>query len=89
MALELDDAERELLIGKAVAWLERQRRHRALLAEPPEAELRVLMNMATKETMGDLEFDGAPRAPRVQASSRGSTGWTRRQARAARGLPAS
>jgi 4-hydroxyacetophenone monooxygenase len=26
-------------------------------AEPPEAELRVLMNMATAEDMGDLEFE--------------------------------
>src|SRR4029079_11359830 len=54
-ALELDDAQRALLIDKAVAWLE-QHAGPGAPEEPPEDELRVLMNMATQETMGDLEF---------------------------------
>jgi hypothetical protein len=52
----LDEAQRELLISKAVAWLEHNAGP-AKLAEPPEAELRTLMNMATAEEMGDLEFE--------------------------------
>jgi 4-hydroxyacetophenone monooxygenase len=39
-----------------VAWLE-QNAGPAKLAEPAEAELRTLMNMATAEEMGDLEFE--------------------------------
>jgi 4-hydroxyacetophenone monooxygenase len=55
VAAQLDDAGRELLIGKAVAWLTE---HAApgMPEEPPEPELRKLMNLATKEEMGDLEF---------------------------------
>ena len=52
----LDEAQRELLISKAVAWLE-QNAGPVRLAEPPEDELRTLMNMATAEEMGDLEFE--------------------------------
>ena len=52
----LDEAQREILISKAVAWLEHNAGP-AKLAEPAEAELRTLMNMATAEEMGDLEFD--------------------------------
>ncbi len=56
MALALDDAQRELLISKATAWLERHAGP-GMPDEPPEAELRTLMNLATKEEMGDLEFE--------------------------------
>ena len=55
-AANLDEAQRELLISKAVTWLE-SNAGPAQLAEPPEAELRALMNMATAEEMGDLEFE--------------------------------
>jgi hypothetical protein len=54
-AANLDEAQRELLITKAVTWLE-QNAGPVKLAEPPEGELRTLMNMATAEEMGDLEF---------------------------------
>jgi 4-hydroxyacetophenone monooxygenase len=54
-ALVMDDGQRALLIDKAVAWL-LDHAGPAALEEPPEDELRVLMNMATQETMGDLEF---------------------------------
>ena len=52
----LDEAQRELLISKAVAWLEHNAGP-ARVAEPEEAELRTLLNMATAEEMGDLEFE--------------------------------
>jgi len=61
-ALELDDAQRALLIDKAVAWLE-QHAGPGAPEEPPEDELRVLMNMATQETMGDLEFTARRELP--------------------------
>jgi 4-hydroxyacetophenone monooxygenase len=53
--VNLDEAQRELLITKAVAWLEHNAGP-ARVAEPEEAELRTLLNMATAEEMGDLEF---------------------------------
>ena len=56
MAINLDDAERELLISKATAWLEKNAGP-GMPPEPPEDELRELMNLATKEEMGDLEFE--------------------------------
>ncbi len=56
MAINLDDAQRELLISKAAAWLE-ENAGPGMPQEPPEAELRKLMNMATAEEMGDLEFE--------------------------------
>ncbi len=55
MALQMDDAQRALLIDKAVAWLEANART-GMPPEPDEAELRRLCNLATKEEMGDLEF---------------------------------
>lgn len=54
-AAGLDEQTRERLISKAVAWLEEEAGPRQL-PEPPEAELRRLMNMATGEEMPDLEF---------------------------------
>jgi 4-hydroxyacetophenone monooxygenase len=56
VAAALDEGQRELLISKAVAWLE-QNAGPGMPAEPPASELRTLMNMATGETMGDLEFE--------------------------------
>ncbi|MFA5885833.1 MAG: NAD(P)/FAD-dependent oxidoreductase [Acidimicrobiia bacterium] len=55
-AINLDDAGRELLIAKAVAWLE-ENSGPGMPPEPPEDELRTLCNMATGEQMGDLEFE--------------------------------
>jgi 4-hydroxyacetophenone monooxygenase len=55
-AINLDPAERELLIDKAAAWLE-QHAQPGMPPEPPEAELRALMNLATADEMGDLEFE--------------------------------
>jgi 4-hydroxyacetophenone monooxygenase len=55
-AANLDEATRAHLIDKAVAWLEVNHGPRTL-SEPPEAELRHLMNMATAEEVGDLEFE--------------------------------
>lgn len=56
VAAKLDPAGRERLIEKAVAWLE-DNATSAPPAEPPPALLRKLMNMATGEEMGDLEFE--------------------------------
>ncbi len=56
MALNLDDDQRELLISKAAAWLEENARP-GMPPEPAEDELRTLMNLATQEEMGDLEFE--------------------------------
>ena len=39
-------------------------------AEPPEAELRTLMNLATKEEMGDLEFEARRELPAFKRRSR-------------------
>ncbi|MFN8027624.1 MAG: NAD(P)/FAD-dependent oxidoreductase [Acidimicrobiia bacterium] len=61
-ALEMDDAQRELLISKAAAWLE-EHATTERPAEPDEAELRTLMNLATKEEMGDLEFEARRELP--------------------------
>ena len=55
VAAKLDDAGRELLIGKAVSWL-LENASPAMLEEPPEEKLRKLMDMATGGAMSDLEF---------------------------------
>ena len=65
LPLQIDDGQREWLIEKALSWLEENAGPRSL-PEPPEAELRRLMNMATGEEMGDLEFE----ARREQAAFR-------------------
>lgn len=62
MAMNLDDEGRELLISKAVAWLG-EHAGPATLEEPPEDELRALMNLATQEEMGDLEFEARKDLP--------------------------
>ncbi|WP_419919794.1 flavin-containing monooxygenase [Candidatus Poriferisocius sp.] len=55
-AIELDDGDRELLIDKAVSWLEKNAGP-GMPEEPPLPRLRKLMNLAMKEEMGDLEFE--------------------------------
>src|SRR5512134_3444031 len=62
VAAQLDEAGRELLITKAVAWLEKNAGP-GMPPEPPEDELRALMNMATAEEMGDLEFEARRQLP--------------------------
>jgi len=54
--LELDDDQRELLITKATAWL-MENAGPGMPDEPPMPRLRQLMDFATKEEMGDLEFE--------------------------------
>jgi 4-hydroxyacetophenone monooxygenase len=54
--------QKELLIGKATAWLETNAGP-GMPPEPGEAELRRLMNMATQEEMGDLEFEARKDLP--------------------------
>ena len=55
-AVNLTEDQKELLIAKATIWLQANARP-GMLSEPDAAELRVLMNMATQEEMGDLEFE--------------------------------
>jgi len=74
MAINLDEAGRELLISKAVAWLEKHAGP-GMPPEPPEAELRTLMNMATAEEMGDLEFEARRELPAFKEFPL-MTGWT-------------
>lgn len=54
--LELDDDQRELLITKTTAWL-MENAGPGMPEEPPMPRLRQLMDFATKEEMGDLEFE--------------------------------
>jgi 4-hydroxyacetophenone monooxygenase len=63
MALAMDDAQRELLVSKAVAWLEKNSTTDVLLPEPPEDELRELCNLATKEEMSDVDFNARRELP--------------------------
>jgi 4-hydroxyacetophenone monooxygenase len=63
MALAMDDAQRELLVSKAVAWLEQNSTTEVLLPEPPEDELRELCNLATKEEMSDVDFNARRELP--------------------------
>ena len=56
MTLQLTDEQRELLISKAAAWLEKNAAP-GMLEEPPPDQLRKLMNLATREEMPDLEFE--------------------------------
>jgi 4-hydroxyacetophenone monooxygenase len=62
VAADLDDAGREYLISKAVDWLQKNA-GRGLPAVPSDAELRALMNLATHEEMGDLEFEARRELP--------------------------
>jgi 4-hydroxyacetophenone monooxygenase len=63
MALALDDAQRELLVSKAVAWLEEHFSTEVLLPEPPEDELRELCGLATKEELTDVDFNARRELP--------------------------
>lgn len=73
-AINLSDDQRELLISKAVAWLEKNAGP-GMPPEPPEAELRQLMNMATQENMGDLEFEARRDLPAFKEFP-WTTSWT-------------
>jgi 4-hydroxyacetophenone monooxygenase len=55
-AANLDEAGRELLIDKAVAWLS-EHAGPGMPEEPPEDELRTLMQLATGQPMTELEFE--------------------------------
>ena len=56
MAMQMDEAQRELLISKATAWL-KDNHSTEMLPEPDETKLRKMMDMATKEDTPDLEFE--------------------------------
>ena len=56
LAAAMDEAQRARLTDKAVDWLTGNAGPRAL-AEPPEPDLRRLMDMAVGGPMGDLEFE--------------------------------
>jgi 4-hydroxyacetophenone monooxygenase len=76
-AAKLDAAGREQLIAKATAWLAQNARP-GLLPEPPERELRALMDLATGETMGDLEFGARRDLPAFKPFPL-AAGWTGRR----------
>jgi 4-hydroxyacetophenone monooxygenase len=75
VAAKLDPAGRELLIGKAVAWLEKNATN-APPTEPPPAELRKLMNMATGGEMDDLEFEARRDLPAFRPFPFTAASWT-------------
>ncbi|WP_157220217.1 flavin-containing monooxygenase [Flavisphingomonas formosensis] len=56
VAAKMDATQRALLIDRAAAWLQANASEE-MLPEPPEPMLRKLMNMATGETMSDLEYE--------------------------------
>ncbi len=62
VAAKLDADQRARLIDKAAAWLERNI-STELVPEPPSAELRRLMTMATGREMSDLEFEARRELP--------------------------
>ena len=57
VAAQLDDAGREILIEKAVEWLEANATKGLTVEEPEESELRSLLEFATGQGFGDLEFE--------------------------------
>lgn len=61
-ALLMEPEDRELLIGKATDWLV-EHAGPVTVEEPPVDELRVLMNLATKEEMNDLDFEARRELP--------------------------
>ncbi len=65
VAAKMTPDQRELLIGKAVSWLTANASPMPL-PEPPEAELRKLMDMATGGRMGDLEYKSRRDLPAFQ-----------------------
>jgi len=56
LAANMDEKQRAGLLDRAVAWLVTNQGP-GKLTEPPEAELRRMMNMVTGGEMGDLEFE--------------------------------
>jgi len=71
---KLDADGRERLIGKATAWLVANAAT-GQPPEPPEPFLRALMDFATGETMGDLEFEARRDLPAFRDFPL-MTGWT-------------
>jgi 4-hydroxyacetophenone monooxygenase len=61
-ALLMEPEDRELLVTKATDWL-LEHAGPAEVPEPPEDELRHLMNLATKEEMDDLDFEARRELP--------------------------
>ena len=75
IAAKLDPAGRELLILKAVDWLENNATNMPP-TEPPLAELRKLMNMATGVEMSDLEFEARRDLPAFRPFPFTAASWT-------------
>ena len=62
VAMNLTDEQRQLLVDKAVAWLEKNARP-GDVEEPESAQLRELMVFATGNDMSDLEFEARRALP--------------------------
>ena len=75
VAAKLDPEGRELLIGKAVAWLGKHATN-TRPTEPPLAELRKLMTMATGVEMTDLEFEARRDLPAFRPFPFAGAQWT-------------
>jgi 4-hydroxyacetophenone monooxygenase len=56
VAAKMDDRQRAWLLDRATAWLEKNQGP-GTLPEPPDAELRRMMDMVAGGKMGDLEFE--------------------------------
>ena len=56
IAANMNETQRAWLLGRATAWLEKNQGP-GTLTEPPEAELRRMMDMVTGGKMGDIEFE--------------------------------
>ncbi len=76
IAAKLDAEGRELLIRKAVAWLEENAANGVSPTEPPQAELRKLMNLATGVVMSDLEFEARRDLPAFRPFPFANAAWT-------------
>ena len=61
-AINLSAEQRDMLVTAAVDWLEANAGP-GMPEEPAPDELRSLMNMATKDDMGDLEFEARRELP--------------------------
>ena len=66
VAAKMSPEQKEALIAKTVAWLMENASPEAL-PEPPEAELRRMMDMAVGTQMGDLEYKSRRDLPAFQA----------------------
>jgi len=65
VAAKLDPEQRAWLIDKAAAWLERNASTQ-MPPEPPAAQLRHLMTLATGRPMSDVEFEARREVPAFQ-----------------------